>query len=216
MSGFIEIFITTKSGVTVFHYNYKGTSGKDSELVSGFLSAINSFAEELGWPSGVGLIRAKGLECRIVCGDVVFCALLVSSTAGLGVMTDPILNNLAEEIYQAFEKKYGQEVKKDGKFIEINKYKPFEEDCKQIIQMEKDQTYELYQKIVLIESFQAKVPQKWCLPLIEELSSGVKDVTPKFAEIIQKYPQMKKVIERVNFQNAMIWDIFDIPLYNPN
>jgi hypothetical protein len=215
MSGYIEIFITTKTGVTVFHYNYKGSSGKDSELVSGFLSAINSFAEELGWPSGVGLIRAKGLECRIVCGEVVFCALLVSSTAGLGVMTDPILNNLAEEIYQAFEKKYGQEVKKDGKFIEMNKYKPFEQDCKEIIQNEKDQTYELYQKIILIESFQAKVPQKWCLPLIEELSSGVKDVTPKFAEIIQKYPHMKKVIERVNFQSAMIWDIFDIPLYIP-
>ena len=216
MSGFIEIFISTKTGVTVFHLNYKGTSGKDSELITGFLSAINSFAEELGWPSGVGLIRAKGLECRIVCGEVVFCALLVSSTAGLGVMTDPILNNLAEELYAAFEKRFGDEVKKDGKFIDTLKYKYFEEDCRQIIQMERDQTYELYQKLILIESFQAKVPQKWCLPLIEELSNGVKDVTPKFADIIQKYPHMKKVIERVNTSNFMIWDIFDIPLYNPN
>jgi hypothetical protein len=216
MSGFTEIYIITKEGLGVFHYSYKGSSGQNSELISGFLSAINSFAEELGWPSGVGLIRAKGLECRIVPGDIVFCAVLLSSTSGLGVMTDPILNDLAEELLKSFEKNFGEQLKKDGKYIEPKKYTKFEKNCHEVIDLQRDQVYELYQKLCLIESIESKVPQKWCLPLMEELSSGVKDVTPKFKDIIQKYPHMKRVIERINYSSAPVWDIFDIPLYPVN
>jgi hypothetical protein len=214
MVGTTEIFISTKTGISIFHLTIKGKSEKNSELISGFLSAVNSFASELGWPSGVGLIRAKGMECRIVSGDIVFCALLIDNSAGLGMMTDPILNELAVDLLAEFHKHYLDKVKKAGKLIDSNAFLDFADNCKAVIEKYKDQTFELYQKLILIESIDSKVPQKWCIPLIEELSSGVKDITPKFRDIIEKYPHMKRVIERVNFSSAPIWSIFDIPLYH--
>jgi len=57
----------------------------------------------------------------------------------------------------------------------------------------------------------AKVPQKWCLPLLERVSEG-ENVIDEFPNVIKKYPNMKKAIEKVNFNNHIIWEIFAIPI----
>ena len=214
-----EIFISTKSGVSLFTMIVAGESTKDSNLLSGFLSAVNSFAEEMGWPEGVGLIRAKGMECRLVSGKNIFCALLIENSVGLGHMTDPTLNDLAIELLETFEKEFEKEINsaliENTQIFNEKDYISFKDSASKIIEKYRAQTFELYQKIILIESIYSKVPQKWCLPLMEELSTGVIDVMPKFAFIIKKYPHMKKVIQRVNMEQKAIWDIFDVPLYDP-
>ena len=63
----IEVYVISKGQGTLLHkYNLLdfGESDKD-QLVSGFLTALNSFAEEVGFPRGVSLIRSGNIEASI-------------------------------------------------------------------------------------------------------------------------------------------------------
>ena len=85
----------------------------------------------------------------------------------------------------------------------------------QIIDQYGKQSQELYLKLILIESLYAKIPQKWCLPLIERLSKGEQvDIVGSIPKAY--HPQLKKSIRKVNFNNKPVWEIFVVSLINAN
>ncbi|MHA1341885.1 MAG: hypothetical protein ACTSRZ_18540 [Promethearchaeota archaeon] len=208
----VDIYIIVKEeGTLLYKYSILGDiQNERDQLLSGFLTAINTFAKDIGWPAGVSLIRSGTLEARFASGDYIFSVLIIDFSKPLSDNTEPILSGIAQEVAFNFEKKYKNTLKK--KYFDISEFKDFRESINTIIQKYEKETLELYQKLVLIEAMYAKVPQKWCIPLIEKVSNG-ENVLKEFPALIKKYPNMKKAIEKVNFSNAPVWEIFQIPTY---
>ncbi len=214
----VEVYIIAKdAGILLYKYSIVnfGQTSKD-ELMSGFLSALNNFVKELDFPDGVSLIRSGHLEARFSPGKHVFSVLIIDYQIPLGSSTEPILSGLAEEITELFEKKYQDSLEKQIKShkFETNTFDEFWKDIDQIIDLFGEQSHELYQKLVLIEAMYAKVPQKWCLPLIEQAGEGKK------VEIVKNIPEMyykplKSAIQKVNHDSYPVWEIFIVPLIDP-
>ena len=83
-----------------------------------------------------------------------------------------------------------------------------------IIDQYGEQSNELYQKLILIEAMYAKVPQKWCIPLIELAGAG------KRVNILKSIPktyhrQLKGAIQKVNLNSKPVWEIFAVSLLDP-
>jgi hypothetical protein len=146
-----------------------------------------------------------------------FLCLLSIIKSPLGSSTEPILSGLAEEITQRFEEKYKESLEKQTK---SNQFQPkvfedFWKDIDQIIDQFGEQSHELYQKLILIEAMYAKVPQKWCLPLIEQAGSG------KRVDIVKNIPEtyhrlLKRAVQKVNRESKPVWEIFVVSLLDPN
>ncbi|GAG77669.1 unnamed protein product, partial [marine sediment metagenome] len=121
------------------------------------------------------------------------------------------------EIVKKFEDKYEFRLKSQ---VKSRKFKPkvfedFWHDIDQIIDQFGEETQELYQKLILIEAMYAKVPQKWCLPLIERLGNGERvDIVKNIPE--QYYLPLKKAIRKVNLNSKPVWEIFVLALLDPN
>ncbi len=209
------IYIMTKDGNSLFDYAIGETKQVDAVLVSGFLSAVNSFATEMGWPAGISSIRSGSIECRIWPGKNVFSALVIDTQLNLENFTEHLVEDLARVICERFETKFPAEIDKavQGKFSKGSMFSSFRADVNEILGDFKNETYQLYQKLIVIEAMYANVPQKWCVPLIERLSGGDPDITGEFAGIRKMYPQLKKAILKVNREQALVWDLFGIPLY---
>ena len=214
----VEVYIIAKdAGILLYKYSIVdlGQTEKD-ELMSGFLSALNNFVKELDFPDGVSLIRSGHLEARFSPGEHIFSVLIIDYQIPLGSSTEPILSGLAEEITEKFEKKYKESLVKQLKSnkFETNTFNDFWKDIDKIIDLYGEQSHELYQKLVLIEAMYAKVPQKWCLPLIEQAGEGKK------VEIVKNVPEMyhkllKAAIQKVNHSSYPVWEIFTVPLIDP-
>jgi len=214
----VEVYIIAKdAGVLLNKYSIMdfGQTDKD-QLMSGFLSALNNFVKELDFPAGVSLIRSGHLEARFSPGEHVFSVLIIDYQMPLGSSTEPILSGLAEEITEMFEKKYKEPLErqiKSNKF-EPNTFEDFWKDIDHIIDQFGEQSHELYQKLILIEAMYAKVPQKWCLPLIERAGKG------KRVNIVENIPEMyhrvlKGAIQKVNLNSKPVWEIFAVSLLDP-
>ncbi len=214
----VEVYIIAKdAGILLYKYSIVnlGQTNKD-ELMSGFLSALNNFVKELDFPDGVSLIRSGHLEARFSPGKHIFSVLIIDYQIPLGSSTEPILSGLAEEITEHFEEKYKDSLDEQ---IKSNKFKTktfddYWKDIDQIIDLFGEQSHELYQKLVLIEAMYAKVPQKWCLPLIEQAGQGKK------VNIVKNIPEMyhkplKAAIQKVNHDSYPVWEIFIVPLIDP-
>ncbi len=214
----VEVYIIAKdAGLLLSKYSIVnfGQTDKD-ELMSGFLTALNNFVKELDFPEGVSLIRSGHLEARFSPGEYIFSVLIIDYQIPLGSSTEPILSGLAEEITEKFEVKYEKTLEKQ---TETNKFEPqafadFWKDIDQIIDLYGEQSHELYQKLVLIEAMYAKVPQKWCLPLIEQAGKGER------VKIVKNIPEMyhkplKAAIQKVNHNSYPVWEIFIVPLIDP-
>jgi len=215
----VEVYIIAKdAGLLLYKYSILdfGQTDKD-QLMSGFLTALNSFVKELDFPAGVSLIRSGHLEARFSPGKHVFAVLIIDYQMPLGSSTEPILSGLAEEIVMKFEEKYKDDLEKEIKSqkFEPNAFSDFWQDIDIIIDLYGEQSNELYQKLVLIEAMYAKVPQKWCLPMIEQLGEG------KQVEIVKNIPDtyhsnLKKAVLKVNLDSQPVWEIFVVSLINPN
>ena len=214
----VEVYIIAKdAGILLYKYSIVnlGQTDKD-ELMSGFLSALNNFVKELDFPDGVSLIRSGHLEARFSPGEHVFSVLIIDYQIPLGSSTEPILSGLAEEITEHFETKYKDSLDEQ---IKSNKFKTktfddYWKDIDQIIDLYGEQSHELYQKLVLIEAMYAKVPQKWCLPLIEQAGQGKKvDIVKNIPEMYHK--PLKAAIQKVNHDSYPVWEIFIVPLIDP-
>lgn len=215
----VEVYIIAKdAGVLLYKYSIVdfGQTDKD-QLMSGFLSALNNFAKELNFPAGVSLIRSGSLEARFSPGDLIFSVLIIDYQMPLGSSTEPILSGLAEEITIKFEEKYPDILRDQlaSKRFQPSAFNEFWQDIDESINQFGEQSNELYQKLVLIESIYAKVPQKWCLPLIEQVGKG------KCVDIVKNIPetyhrQLKGAIHKVNLMSKPVWEIFAVSLLDPN
>jgi hypothetical protein len=215
----VEVYIIAKdAGLLLYKYSILdfGQTDKD-QLVSGFLTALNNFAKELDFPAGVSLIRSGSLEARFSPGKYIFSVLIIDYQMPLGSSTEPILSGLAEEITEKFENKYKESLQKQ---IKSNKFEPktfedFGEDIDISIDQFGEQSNELYQKLVLIEAMYAKVPQKWCLPLIEQVGAGKQvDIVENIPETYHKF--LKKAVLKVNLDSQPVWEIFVVSLIDHN
>ncbi|MHA2007636.1 MAG: hypothetical protein ACXABO_10255 [Promethearchaeota archaeon] len=215
----VEVYVIAKeAGILLYKYSIVdfGQTDKD-QLMSGFLSALNNFVKELDFPAGVSLIRSGSLEARFSPGKHVFSVLVIDYQIPLGSSTEPILSGLAEEITFKFEEKYKKSLEKQilsSKF-EPKIFKDFWKEVDHIIDQFGEQSNELYQKLVLIEAMYAKVPQKWCLPMIEQAGAG------KRVDIVKNIPEMyhrslKGAIQKVNLDSKPAWEIFAVSLLDPN
>jgi hypothetical protein len=185
--------------------------------MSGFLSALNNFAKELNFPAGVSLIRSGSLEARFSPGDLIFSVLIIDYQMPLGSSTEPILSGLAEEITVKFEEKYDEFLKDQlkSKRFQPKVFNEFWQDIDDSINQFGEQSNELYQKLVLIEAIYAKVPQKWCLPLIEQVGAGqCVDIVKNIPETYHR--QLKGAINKVNLMSKPVWEIFAVSLLDPN
>ena len=215
----VEVYIIAKdAGVLLYKYSIVdfGQTDKD-QLMSGFLSALNNFAKELNFPAGVSLIRSGSLEARFSPGDLIFSVLIIDYQMPLGSSTEPILSGLAEEITIKFEEKY-QEILREqlsSKRFQPNLFNEFWQDIDESINQFGEQSNELYQKLVLIEAIYAKVPQKWCLPLIEQVGEGqCVDIVKNIPETYHR--QLKGAIHKVYLMSKPVWEIFAVSLIDPN
>ena len=215
----VEVYVIAKdAGVLLYKYSILNIEQTDKDqLMSGFLSALNNFAKEMAFPAGVSLIRSGSLEARFSSGEHIFSVLIIDYQIPLGSSTEPILSGLAEEITQKFEEKYKIPLAKQIKTTQFqpDAYKDFWEDIDQIIDHFGAQSDELYHKLVLIEAMYSKVPQKWCLPLIEKLGEGERvDIV---ANIPKSYHnQLKSAVQKVNMDSLPVWEIFAVSTIDPN
>lgn len=212
-----RIYIVTKDGTMVYGYNIsKQDSSNEDNLLSGFLSAVNLFANAMKWPTGTLLIRAGTLECRIRTGKGIFTALFIENNKNLDDMCEPVLGDLTQDIGDAFERDFGAILSKqlETGIIMDQMFAPFSKTVEKILSTTASQTTELYQKLILIKSLYAKVPQKWILPLMTQVAIG-EPIKQELHTISKKYRVIKKVIEDVNETQASVWHLFDIPMYKP-
>ena len=212
----VEVYIITKEeGANLTKFDILGNydnSDKD-QLVSGFLAALNNFARDVDFPGGVSLIRCGSLEARYAIGEHVFTVLVIDYSMPLGPVAEPVLSGLAADVLVAFEKRYHADLVegKKKRFYKSDVFVDFKESIQNIIEVYMHETFELYQKLLLIEAMYAKVPQKWCLPLLERVSEG-ENIIPDLATIPAQYQsQLKKAIEKVNYSAAPVWEIFQVP-----
>ena len=211
----IEVYIISKEGGALLHkYNLLdfGESDKD-QLVGGFLSALNSFAKEIGFPKGVGLIRSGNIEARYSPGDFVFSVLIIDYNRPLGPSTEKILSGIADEITQKFERRYHDLLVKgqESHLYRSSDYAPFRDEISFILDIFGQETVELYHKLILVESLYAKVPQKWILPIMEKLSD-LPDISAELGNIPTQYhDQILSAIEKVHYGNKPVWDLFAVP-----
>jgi hypothetical protein len=210
----VEIFIIGKDdGALLYHYDLLGQTDPKDEIVSGFLTAINNFAREMGWANGVSMIRSGSLEARFSAGKYIFAVFIIDYQMPLGYMTEPILSGLIDDVSHKFEEVFAEKLEKASKthIYAAEDYEKFQNEVDKIIDQYGAESFELYQKMVLIEAIDHKVPQKVCLPLMELIGAG-QPVTDEFDAIIKKYPQMKKAINKVNRQ-GVVWEIFAVPIF---
>ncbi|HUY00328.1 MAG TPA: hypothetical protein VMV49_12275, partial [Candidatus Deferrimicrobium sp.] len=99
------LVIETRSGVTLFQHNFSETS-TDPDLISGFLSAVQSFGTELtNEGSDMKKLAYKDFEIEMNIGDYIRVALFLK-----GQNTKYLVKNLVNFI-NAFERKYEDSLK---------------------------------------------------------------------------------------------------------
>lgn len=216
MNAQIEIFIISKEGTVLHKYNLLAMDETaQDQLVGGFLTALNNFAKEVGFPKGVSLIRSGNIEARFSSGEYVFSVLIIDYDRPLGLATEKILSGLAQEITETFEKDFLAVLKKGKKnhIYRGSDFLTFRNKISTIIDNFGKETMELYQKLILVEAMYAKVPQKWILPLLEEIRENP-DIFDKIREIPKYYhSQLQDAINKVNYESKPVWDLFAIPYF---
>ncbi len=211
----VEIYIITKDeGANLTKFDILGEKNEEKDqLISGFLCALNNFASDVGFPAGVSLIRSGSLEARYTAGKHIFTVLIIDYAMPLGAMTEPVLSGFASEITERFEELYEKDLLagKKAKFFKGSTFDGFNAEIQKILEKYMQETFELYQKLILIEAMYAQVPQKWCLPLLEQASVG-ENIIPMLSDIPKQYQaQLKRAIDKVNDAAAPVWEIFQVP-----
>ncbi len=213
MENKVEIYIITKTGILLHKYSILSIKQEQKDqLMSGFLTAINSFAKEIGFPTDVSLIRSGNLEARFYSGKYVFSVIIIDYSMPLGLMTEPILSGLAEELCHLFERTYRAELElgNDTNIYKDSDYESFHSHIVETINKYAKETGELYHKLILIEAIYSKVPQKWILPLMEKAGSEF-DIVEGLRAIPKIYrSELRNAIDKVSLTSMPLWKIFAI------
>ena len=213
-----EVYFITNNGLCLFHFlAFQGkmeSSPINQNLVSGLLSAINSFAENIGWLSGVQLIKSGEIEVRFSKKEHIFVALMTSVKSRLSHLVEPTLFDFAEEIGEVFEKKYSKQIYAcyEKGIVNTDDFSNFQDTVNKYFIKYRKQTFELYQKLILTEAIYLGVPQDYCIKLIQKVSDG-KSVINELAKLMKDYPEITKAIQKVNFDQKPVWEIFGVPIY---
>lgn len=212
----IEFYINTKTGLMLHKFSVKKNAmidDKNDQLVSGLLSAINSFASDIGWSEGVSMIRSGSIEARYSQGKHVFGILIVDYYKPGIADSESALDAFAHDITQRFESVYEKELvaaKQTNKY-DVTLFQDFGKHINEVIDANNNQIAEIYQQQILVQSIYNEVPQEIILPLMAKLKSG-KEILNDLPDIIMKYPVMLKAIERTNMDHEVIWEIFKVPI----
>nr|MDO8117963.1 hypothetical protein [Candidatus Sigynarchaeota archaeon] len=211
----VEIYIITKDeGANLTKFDILGEyDNEKDQLVSGFLAALNNFAKDIGFPAGVSLIRSGSLEARYAMGKHIYTVMIIDFQMNLGVSTDPILDNFSSDITELFERLYEKDLLEGQKkrYYKSSSFAGFNKEIQSLIEKYMEETFELYQKLILIEAMYVKIPQKHCLPLLEKASCG-ENIIPLLTEIPEAYqPQLRRAIDKVNSSATPLWEIFQVP-----
>ena len=211
----VEIYIISKEeGANLTKFDILGEYNNErDQLISGFLLALNNFAKEVGFPAGVSLIRSGSLEARYSVGKYIFTVLIIDYSMPLGMMTEPVLSGLAQEITERFEKMYAVELEEGAKkkIYKSSTFSEFNDEIQKIIEKYMAETFELYQKLILIEAMYHKVPKKYCLPLLEK-AADKENIIPELGEIPKRYQSLlDDAIRKVHTSAAPVWEIFQVP-----
>ena len=110
------LVIEKQSGLPIINYSREDLN-IDKELVSGFLSAMDSFVSEISGAEGMDEIKYKGFYIHAVYGQWMQLALFLSEPAKLG------LKERLAYFLQDFEERYAEEIKK---FLETGRISYFE------------------------------------------------------------------------------------------
>ncbi len=211
----IEVYVIVKEeGIGLHRFNFLGDNEEtNDQLVSGFLSALNSFAKEIGFPKGVGLIRSGSLEARFSPGKFVFTVLIIDYFLPLGLLAEPILSSLAKEITEAFEKKYKKALTqgKKGNIYKSSDFHGFRDKINDLLDKYGRESLELYQKLILVECLYDNVPEEIIIPLLQQASKKI-DVLSEFKKIPKIFQKsVKNAVKKINYRYAPLLEIFAIP-----
>jgi len=110
------LVIEKQSGLPIINYSREDLN-IDKELVSGFLSAMDSFVSEISGAEGMDEIKYKGFYIHAVYGQWMQLALFLSEPAKLG------LKERLAYFLQDFEERFAEEIKK---FLETGRTSYFE------------------------------------------------------------------------------------------
>ncbi len=214
-----EVYFITNNGLCLFHFlAFHGKMEKspiNQNLVSGLLSAINSFAENIGWTSGVQLIKAGEIEVRFSKKEHIFVALMTNVNSRLSHLVEPTLFDFASDIGEAFENNYARQIFAcyDKGIVNSDDYSDFQETINKFFIQYRTQTFDLYQKLILTEAIYLGAPHDYCVNLIHKVSEG-KNVISELAKLMKEYPVISTAIQKVNFDQKPVWDIFGVPIYD--
>ncbi|QEE15395.1 hypothetical protein DSAG12_01220 [Promethearchaeum syntrophicum] len=211
----IEVYVIVKEeGTCLTKYDFLGdTEETKDQLVSGFLTALNSFAKEIGFPKGVSLIRSGSLEARFSPGKNVFTVLIIDYFLPLGLMAEPILSSLAREITETFEKKFKKPLNqsKKGNIYKTSEFHGFRGYIDDLLDKYGRESLELYQKLILVECLYDNVPEDIIIPILTKVTKK-QDVLSEFKKIPKKFQKIvKNAIKKINYRYAPLWQIFAIP-----
>jgi hypothetical protein len=118
-NNFRTILIIDKlSGLPLINYAHEDLK-VDQELVSGFLSAMDSFVSEISGAEGMDEIKYKGFYIHAVYGEWIKLALFLSEPAKKG------LKERLVYFLQDFEERYNEEI---NKFLETSKTTYFDQE----------------------------------------------------------------------------------------
>jgi hypothetical protein len=212
-----EIFIFAPNGLCLFHFEFYGTPNPnplDQNLVSGLFTAINIFADSMGWKQGLNLIRAENVEVRFHKGQHIIIALLSNTEMKINHLIEPILEDLSMELTDAFEEEFSDSldsVVTDG-CCDPDQFSSFSRSVDRIFINFRKQTFELYQKLILHEAMYLDVPTERCTRLIHSLSEG-RSVVSELGDLMKEFPKTKLAIKKVNYEQNSLWNLFKTPIY---
>ena len=213
-----EVYFITNNGLCLFHFlahhGKMESSPINQNLVSGLLSAINSFAENIGWLSGVQLIKSGEIEVRFSKKEHIFVALMTNVNSRLSHLVEPILYDFADDIGEVFETNYAKQIYAcyEKGLVNIADFSNFQDTINKYFIKYRQQTFELYQKLILTEAIYLGAPHDYCVNLIHQVSEG-KSVISELAKLMKEYPAITTAIQKVNFDQKPVWDIFGVPTY---
>ncbi|MHA1672522.1 MAG: hypothetical protein ACTSYI_02755 [Promethearchaeota archaeon] len=213
-----EIFIFAPTGLCLFHFEFyrrPNPNPLNQNLISGLFTAINIFADRMGWKDGLNLIRADNVEVRFHKGESIIIAVLSNREMKINYLIEPILEDLAIELTSTFEKEYQEvlDLTVSSGISNPNQFSTFSNSVDRIFITFRKQTFELYQKLILHEAMYFEIPTDKCTRLIHQLSEG-RSVVNELGELMKKYPKIKLAIKKINYEQRALWNLFKTPIYD--
>jgi hypothetical protein len=209
-----EIYIMLHSGACLFHLNMIGgikSEPVNEDLMASYLSALNMFAETMGWVDGVNSVKSGKKEISFHKGKyVIVCLVSQTEDDKSRYQIIPVLEDFARDLSEMFESKYGWALKKQS--TNTSSYENFNKIFEKLLTQYRNRNFELYQKLILVESQYLGLPDEKFGTLITKLSMG-EDIMVEMSKMILNFPILKNAIQKINYQNYSIWQIFSTPIF---